>query len=69
MAFGVAETFWNNLTEEQREIIRTTAEEVSAELNETYYEKAKADREALEKEGITFVTPTEEESQQIKDLM
>lgn len=69
LAFGVAENFWNNLTEEQREIIRTAAEEISAELNETYYEKAKADRETLEEQGITFVAPTEAESEEIKELM
>lgn len=69
MSFMVSETFWNNLSDDQRAVIEKASEEISAWLVEEYYTAAAESRAKLEEQGVTFVTPTAEEQAKMAEVL
>ena len=69
LAFMVSESFWQGLTDEQRQIISDAMTEVSDELNKEYYEAKESAIKFLEEQGVTFVEPSAEDRAKIEEIV
>lgn len=69
MSFMIADSLWNQLSDNQRAVITKAAAEASAQINADYYTDLEASRAALAESGVTFVTPSEEDRAKMAELL
>jgi len=61
MSFMIANNLWNELSDAEKEALATAAEESEAVMNEQYYVELEANEKSLAEQGVTFVTPSDED--------